>query len=86
VIALVRQAVDAIAGAEGVDHVEITLRDGPLRAELDAVLGEPAPVPRIPGPAFERFAYQAPDGVSLFADVDDESGRVLAVLVRRDVV
>ena len=41
-------------------------------------------MPRIPGPAFARFAYPAPDGVSVFADVDDESGRVLAVLVRRD--
>ena len=83
-IPLVRQVVDAVAGAEGVDHVEITLRDGPPRAELDVAFGEPSPLPRFPGPAFERFAYPAPDGVSLFADVDDESGRVLAVLVRRD--
>lgn len=83
-IALIRQVVGAIAGAEGVDHVEITLRDGPPRAELDAAFGEPREVPRIPGPAFARFAYPAPDGVSVFADVDDESGRVLAVLVRRD--
>jgi len=84
VIALVRQVIEAVARTEGVDHVEIALGDGVARADLDAALGAPEPLPRIPGPAFERFAYPAPEGVSVFADVDDESGRVLAVLVRRD--
>jgi len=85
VIALVRQLMDSVAGADGVDYVEVTLRDGPPRAELDAALGEPTALPRMPGPAFERFGYPGPDGVSVFADVDDETGRVLTGLVRRDI-
>jgi hypothetical protein len=84
VIALVREVIEAVARTAGVDHVEIALRDGVARADLDAALGAPEPLPRIAGPAFERFAYPAPEGVRVYADVDDESGRVLAVLVRRD--
>jgi hypothetical protein len=85
VIALVRQLMESVARADGVDYVEVTLRDGPMRAELDAALGAPTALPRMPGPAFERFGYPGPDGVSVFADVDDETGRVVTVLVRRDL-
>ena len=83
-IALVRQVIEAVARADGVDYVEVRLREGVAPADLEAAFGTPAPLPRMPGPAFERFSYPVPEGVSVFADVDDESGRVLAVLVRRD--
>ena len=83
-IDLVRQLMASVAREDSVDYVEVTLRDGPPRAELDAALGTPEALPRMPGPAFERFGYPGTDGVTVFADVDDETGRVLAVLVRRD--
>lgn len=83
-IALVRELIDAVARTDGVDYVEVRLRAGVSSADLDAEFGAPTVLPRIAGPAFERFSYPAPEGVSVFADVDDESGRVLAVLVRRD--
>ena len=83
-IALVRELIDAVARTDGVDYVEARLRAPVARIELDAAFGEPAALPRIPGPAFERFSYPAPEGVSVFADVDDESGLVIAVLVRRE--
>ena len=83
-IALVRELIEAVARADGVDYVEVRLREGVAPADLDAAFGAPSVLPRMPGPAFERFSYPAPAGVSVFADVDDESGRVLAVLVRRD--
>lgn len=84
-IALVRELIDTVARTDGVDYVEVRLREGVAPADLDAAFGTPTAVPRMPGPAFERFSYPAHVGVSLFADVDDESGRVLALLVRRDV-
>ena len=51
-IDLVRQLMASVAREDSVDYVEVTLRDGPPRAELDAALGTPEALPRMPGPAF----------------------------------
>ena len=85
VIALVRRA-DRGGGPDGRRRLRRgpALRDGSRAASSTRPSGSRRRCRASPGPAFERFAYPAPDGVSVFADVDDESGRVIAVLVRRD--
>jgi len=91
-IALLVRAAATLASDEGagVDYVEVRLRaadGGPTRAQLEAVLGPAYELPRIPGPAFHRLSFGGPEGsahVSLFAELDDETGRATSLTARRD--
>lgn len=86
-VALVLRAAATLADAEGIDHVDVHLRAGagaPDRAALEAALGPAAELPRIAGPAFHRLAFRAPAGVTLLADLDDETGRATTLTARRD--
>jgi hypothetical protein len=89
-IALLVRAAATLASPDGVgvDYVDVQLRaDGPTRAQLEAVLGPAHELPRIPGPAFHRLSFRGPEGsvhVSLFADIDDETGRATSLMARRD--
>jgi len=75
---------------KGVDYVDVRLRrgeEGPTRAQLEVALGPARETPRMPGPTFHRLAFQGPAGdvpVSLFADIDDETGRTVTLTARRD--
>ena len=74
----------------GVDYVDVRLRagdDAPTRAQLEAALGTARELPRIAGPAFHRLAFPAPPGsvpVTVFADIDDETGLAITLTARRD--
>lgn len=88
---VLRAAATLASGAGGdVDYVDVHVRagdDAPTRAELEAALGPADELPRIAGPAFHRLAFRAPEGsahVTLFAELDDETGHATTLTARRD--
>jgi len=81
----------ADSGAIDLVELELDPEAGPARAELEALLGRGAEQPRMPGAAYTRLAFPRRTGagrepLSLFADVDDRTGRVGALIVRRDTL
>ena len=75
------------AGASTTSTCACGRDDAPTRAQLEAALGTARELPRIPGPAFHRLAFPAPDGQRprhLFADIDDETGRAITLTARRN--
>ena len=90
-VGLVLHAAESLGSdaGRGVDYVDVRLRpdDAPTRAELEAALGPARELPRIPGPAFHTLAFRAPTGsvpVSLFAEIDDGTGRARTLTARRN--
>lgn len=91
-VGLVLHAAATLASdaGRGIDSVDVRLRagdDAPTRAQLEEALGPADELPRMPGPAFHRLAFPAPAGsvpVTLFAELDDETGRATTLTARRD--
>jgi hypothetical protein len=57
--------------------------DGDGRDALEGAFGPAAFVPRMPGADFERLGFRAGTGVLLYADLDDTTGRAVALTVCR---
>ena len=79
-----------VRGAIDVIELELDAGAGPTRAELEGALGLGREQPPVPGAGGPRLAFARPGDaghvpLSLFADVDGATGRVRALIVRRDV-
>jgi hypothetical protein len=80
--------IDALADDPGVTVrgrvAKLALDHGPALPELEAALGPSRELPRVPGPAYSIVTFDGHRPLALFAHIDDDTGRAVELIVRRD--